>query len=53
MSSKTILLLVVVCLTATLGAVTWMILNPQIYSNNCWDKYSTEQEAILNCEGKN
>ena len=18
---------------------------------NCWDKYSTEQEAILNCEG--
>lgn len=20
---------------------------------NCWDKYSTEQEAILNCEGEN
>lgn len=19
--------------------------------DNCWDKYSTEQEAILNCEG--
>lgn len=19
---------------------------------NCWDKYSTEQEAISNCEGK-
>jgi hypothetical protein len=20
--------------------------------DNCWDNYSTEQEAILNCEGK-
>jgi hypothetical protein len=20
---------------------------------NCWDKYTTEQEAILNCEGEN
>jgi hypothetical protein len=20
---------------------------------NCWDKYQTEQEAILNCEGVN
>lgn len=20
---------------------------------NCWDNYSTEQEAILNCEGEN
>jgi uncharacterized protein YneF (UPF0154 family) len=20
---------------------------------NCWDKYSTEQEAIQNCEGEN
>ena len=20
--------------------------------DNCWDKYSTEQEAILNCEGE-
>ena len=19
---------------------------------NCWDKYSTEQEAIMNCEGE-
>jgi hypothetical protein len=19
---------------------------------NCWDRYSTEQEAIMNCEGK-
>jgi hypothetical protein len=21
--------------------------------NNCWDNYTTEQEAILNCEGVN
>jgi len=21
--------------------------------DNCWDKYSTEQEAIQNCEGEN
>lgn len=21
--------------------------------DNCWDNYSTEQEAILNCEGEN
>ena len=21
--------------------------------DNCWDKYPTEQEAILNCEGDN
>lgn len=21
--------------------------------DNCWDNYSTEQEAIMNCEGKN
>ena len=20
--------------------------------NNCWDLYSTEEEAIINCEGK-
>ena len=20
--------------------------------DNCWDKYTTEQEAILNCEGE-
>ena len=20
--------------------------------DNCWDKYQTEEEAILNCEGK-
>ena len=20
--------------------------------DNCWDKYSTEQEAIMNCEGE-
>jgi hypothetical protein len=20
--------------------------------DNCWDKYSTEQEAIINCEGE-
>jgi hypothetical protein len=21
--------------------------------DNCWDKYSTEAEALLNCEGEN
>jgi hypothetical protein len=21
--------------------------------DSCWDKYSTEEEAILNCEGEN
>lgn len=21
--------------------------------DNCWDKYATEQEAIMNCEGQN
>jgi len=52
MNEKTVLTLVLVSLLATIGVVLWMILNPQIYSNNCWDKYSTEQEAILNCEGE-
>ena len=51
-NEKTVFMLVVISLLATLGAIIWMLLNPTIYSNNCWDKYQTEKEAILNCEGE-
>ncbi len=39
MSTKTVLVLVIVSLLATIGAVVWMLLNPQIYSDNCFEKY--------------
>jgi len=39
LKSRTVLALIIISLLATLGAVVWMILNPQIYSNNCFEKY--------------
>jgi Na+(H+)/acetate symporter ActP len=45
MSDKAILLLVsVVLMTAV------VILNLIFSPKNCWDQYTTEQEAISNCE---
>jgi len=29
-----------------------MIISGNYKEENCWDKYSTEQEAIMNCEGE-
>jgi len=53
LSNKTIVLLVILTIIGSVTAITWMLLHPNVYSNNCWDKYQTEQEAIMHCEGEN
>ena len=48
MSDKAILLLV------SLGLVSLaLLLSFLLPPKNCWDNYVTENEAIINCEGKN
>lgn len=54
LNNKTIITLVVISIVATFGAIIFMLLNPQIYRDNCWDKYPhNEEQAIINCEGEN
>jgi hypothetical protein len=35
------------------ATVITMIVQANLPKENCWDKYQTEQEAILNCENHN
>jgi hypothetical protein len=37
---------------STILVVAYMIISGNYKAENCWDKYSTEQEAIINCEGE-
>ena len=51
-SDKTVVLLSVLTFLATLVTITYMVVSGNYKTENCWDKYSTEQEAIMNCEGE-
>ena len=33
-----------------IGTVLAMIITANLPKENCWDKYTTEYEAIMNCE---
>jgi hypothetical protein len=33
-----------------IGTVLAMIITANLPKENCWDKYTTEYEAIINCE---
>jgi len=35
-------------LVATIGLLIWLMFQDK--PRNCWDKYSTEDQAIQNCE---
>ena len=52
-NDKTMLIISLISFVATLLCITYMIISGNFKAENCWDKYSTEQEAILNCEGEN
>lgn len=48
------LLVFVAIVVAMLGSLLYGFLIVGIGKvDNCWDRYTTEQEAILNCEGVN
>ena len=51
-SNKTIITLSIIGIVATILAVAYMIISGNYKAKSCWDLYSTEQEAIQNCEGK-
>ena len=51
-SNKTILTLSVIAIVVMILSIIYMVVSGNFQSKNCWDKYSTEQEAIQNCEGK-
>lgn len=50
LSNKTIAVLSAILLVATIFLYTWAIGTGSLKEENCWDKYSTEQEAIMHCE---
>ena len=52
-SNKTIMTLSIIGIVVTLLTVAYMIVSGNYKAKSCWDLYSTEQEAIQNCEGKN
>jgi hypothetical protein len=51
-SDKAMITLSLISFIATLLVIAYMIVSGDFKAENCWDKYSTEQEAILNCEGE-
>jgi hypothetical protein len=51
-NDKTVFLLSVLTFVVTLVTISYMIISGNYKEENCWDKYSTEQEAIMNCEGE-
>ena len=51
-SEKTIITLSIIGTIATILVVAYMIISGNYKAKNCWDLYSTEQEAIINCEGE-
>ncbi len=51
-NDKAMFALSLIVFFATIVAIVYMIISGDFKAENCWDKYSTEQEAILNCEGE-
>jgi type II secretory pathway component PulL len=52
LSNDGMLWLIIISGLFIVGTVLTMIIQAHIPSN-CWDKYKTEQQAILNCEKHN
>ena len=52
-SDKVMITLSLISFISTILVVAYMIISGNYKAENCWDKYSTEREAILNCEGEN
>jgi hypothetical protein len=52
LSNDGMLWLIIISGLFIVGTVITMIIQAHI-SSNCWDKYQTEQQAILNCENHN
>lgn len=50
MSEKKILTLVIIYGILIISTVLWFIVDSKNKNTNCWDNYTTEQEAIINCE---
>ena len=48
MSEKKILTSVIIYGILIISTVLWFIVDSK--NKNCWDNYTTEQEAIINCE---
>jgi hypothetical protein len=49
-NEKKLLVLVIISSILTIGIVIGMIVNARLKPENCWDKYQTEEQAILHCE---
>lgn len=48
------LAVIIAIVVSMLGSLIYgFFLLKEDQNQNCWDKYSTEQEAIQNCEGVN
>ena len=51
LSSKVVFAFIVGMLFLALSMILWYV-SFNKPSTNCWDLYTTEQQAILHCEGK-